>query len=265
MADYRNIDATVCQVAQTSQANRPAGEATLTIVEDAPQNLDSEVVTRLLQATQSTDPSDCTCVMRDALASGVLREDMADFYIPELARQLGAQWCSDQIGFVGVTIGVSRLQAMLRELGPVWSHDHTAIADAPAIMLIVPENAHHTLGAMVLAGQLRRKGYAVTIMLGLSTADVAIKMKMVRFQAVFLSASPSEKLETLRRIVDVVKASSRQPPPVVIGGSIFETIAEKSLKALTGADHATKRPDEALRRCGLTTKPKDSINLMHEI
>jgi hypothetical protein len=49
---------------------------------------------------------------------------------------------------------------------------------------------------------------------------------------------------------------------VVIGGSILEVETEKNLKTLTGADHATKRPDEALRLCGLRMNSQDSINLM---
>ncbi|WP_439155340.1 cobalamin B12-binding domain-containing protein [Yoonia sp.] len=262
MADCRNIDATAQKNARNSQTSRSAGKIALAVVQDVARHLDPVVLSRLRLAALGADKSECTRAMHDVLANGVRREDMADFYIPELARQLGEQWCSDELGFVGVTIGVSRLQAMLRDLGPEWSGDQSARADAPSILLIVPQDAHHTLGAMVLAGQLRRKGYSVRLMLGLRREEVATRMKLTKFQAVFVSASQSEKLETLRRIVDVVKTATLQPPLVVIGGSILEVETEKNLKTLTGADHATKRPDEALRLCGLRMNSQDSINLM---
>ena len=164
---------------------------------------------------------------------------------------MGDAWCVDQLSFAGVTIGVSRLQAMLRTLGPSWSGDNALHPEAPLMLLIVPQDAYHTLGAIVLSGQLRRKGMSVKLMLGGKPEDIADRVARNSFQAIFISSSRGETLESLRRIIDVVKTSAPKPPPIVVGGSILEVESANDVTALTGADYATRRPDEALRLCGL--------------
>jgi methanogenic corrinoid protein MtbC1 len=262
MADYRNIDAKAQKDAPKSLTSRSAANVALAVVQDVVRHLDAALIERLRDAALGADRDACIAVMHQALKDGACREDLADFYVPEVARQLGRDWETDDLGFVGVTIGVSRLQAMLRELGPEWSGDHSADPDAASIMVILPQNAYHSLGSMVLAGQLRRKGFSVRIMLGQGPDEIADMLQHTNFQSVFISASQSETLETLRRIVDVVKTATLQPTPVIIGGSILEVETEKNVTTRTGADYATKRPDEALRVCGLGAKPRGSVTLM---
>ena len=160
-------------------------------------------------------------------------------------------WCVDQISFAGVTIGVARLQGMLRDLGPEWSGDKTTDPSAPAVLLIVPENVHHTLGALVLSGQLRRRGLSVRLILGEPPGNIVVRLRRTNFSAVMVSASQSESLETIRRIIDVVRNAVQQPPPVVVGGGILEVETVENVTALTGADYATKNIEEALKLCGI--------------
>lgn len=252
MADFRNIGATV-------QTSRSAATAALAVVQDVTRHLDWAVLDRLLKAALDPDQGTCRSVMKDLLSGGMRPEDIADFYIPKLARQLGDQWCADTLGFVAVTIGVSRLQMMLRELAP-------SRLDGPgfaSIMLIVPQGDDHTLGAVVLAGQLRRKGFSVCLLLGPHTDEVAARIQQTQFQSVFISASQREELETLRGIVEAAKTATLQTPPIVIGGTILDVETAMNVTTLTGADHATKRPDEALKLCGLRAHFQDGISLMH--
>lgn len=263
MAEDRNIDAKAQTDAPKSSTSWSAGNVALAVVQDVVGDLDAALVERLRNAALGPDRNAFIAVMHQALNDGLCREDLADFYIPEVARHLGRDWETDDLGFVGVTIGVSRLQAMLHELGPEWSGDHSAEPDAPSIMVILPQNAHHSLGSMVLAGQLRRKGFSVRMMLGQGLDEIADMLQHTNFQSVFISASQSETLETLRQIVDVVKSATPKPPPVIIGGSILEVETEKNVTMRTGADYATKKPDEALRICGLGAKSRGSVILMH--
>jgi len=70
-------------------------------------------------------------------------------------------------------VAAAKLQAMLRDLGPDWAADTIAAADAPSILLMTPQNASHTLGAVVLAGQLRRRGYSVRIVFDADRTRIA--------------------------------------------------------------------------------------------
>jgi methanogenic corrinoid protein MtbC1 len=213
---------------------------------------DSCLLAKFCDATLKAEPADCRDVMAEALASGVSPEDLADVYIPEVARRLGDQWCSNQLSFASVTIGVSHLQSLLRDLGSSWWGDKGTDPSAPSIMLIVAQDVHHTLGAMVLSGQLRRKGLSVCLMLGVKPQEIATRVRGTLFQAIFISSSLGETLESVRRMVDVVKASAQGNPPIVVGGTLLDDETSENVTALTGADYATKIPDEALELCGLT-------------
>lgn len=263
MADHRNTDAkSQDKAAPAQRTNTSVARAALALLRDVNRHLDPKVMNELRAAALSAERAECTTVIKQAVASGTRREDLADFYIPELARQMGDEWCADELGFAGVTIGVSRLQSMLRDLGPDWSGDKGADPDAPSIMLIVLQDVYHTLGAMVLAGQLRRKGLSVRMMLGARAEEVVERLQQTRYDAVFISSSRGETLESLRRMVDVVKTAIDLPPPVVIGGTVLEVEAKENVTALTGADYATKFSDEALKLCGLETTFRSNVRLM---
>lgn len=214
--------------------------------------LDPYHLERMAKAAISMDRSSCDRAFEAALDDGIAPEVIADHYIPAIARDMGEAWCADEMNFATVTIGASRLQAKLRDLGPAWSGDLAGAVDAPTILLVVAHEIYHTLGAMVLAGQLRRKGMSVRLMLGATPGDVVARMIHSGYDAVFISASCGETLESLARIVKSVRQNKSSPPPIVLGGTILTTAPDA--RALTGADFATNDPDEALRLCELNGK-----------
>lgn len=187
--------------------------------------------------------------------SGLSSEAVADIYIAAAARHLGAMWAEDRMSCTAVTIATARLQQTLRELGPDWKADHSGDPMAPSVLVLVSRSADHTLGAALLAGQLRREGLSVRLILGASTHDVTSAMGQIRFDAVMISAAMGERLETLRELVDCVRAASDAAPPVVVGGSIVESPHHTidSLTAATTADLVTSDSGEAISFCGLTS------------
>jgi methanogenic corrinoid protein MtbC1 len=247
MADGQNRDV------MTDTAST-AGAPGLTLVPQVDRQLNLKIMEDMRQAVLSADRIDCRVVLQRALGAGIARDDIADLYIPELAREFGVDWCEDSLSFAAVTIGASRLQAMLRELGPEWIGDQSANPAAPSILLIVAQDVFHTLGALVLCGQLRRKGLSVRLVLGAQNSELSERLAKTTYDAVFMSSSMGETLESLRRIVDVIRTSSPRSLPVVIGGTILETETSYNVTTMTGADYATNIPSEALELCGLTTK-----------
>jgi len=230
------------------------------VVEDISHNLDPNLFTALKDAALSTNPDESKQAVKAALAHGTHPEDIADFYIPALARDMGDLWCADQLSFAGVTIGVSRLQAMLRALDPNWASDNATTNENASILLIVPQDVYHTLGAIVLSSQLRRKGFSVKLFLGGKPEDIANHITRTKTDAVFISSSAGETLEKLRQIIEVIRGSSGATCPIVIGGSILDVQEIHDVTALTGADYATKLPEEALKLCGLQETEKKKIS-----
>lgn len=238
MADYRNLQDTDMQSAMDDYSDAE------------PQNAQVEIVAQLKQIVLGAYNKDSSAILDIAADLGISRERLADHYIPEVARELGKQWCEDELGFADVTIGTARLQSMLRDLGPEWSADDSANPDAATVLLVVPEQTFHTLGAMVIAGQLRRNGLSVRVHLGASPKSIFELCEFTKYDAVFISATVDENIAHLKQIVDAVKKANKKPTPIVIGGAL--TIADDNVIARTGADYVTNSADTAITLCNLS-------------
>lgn len=209
-------------------------------------------VEKLCVAVSSRDPEAAPAVIEKMRAAHISSFDIADNYIPEVARRLGDAWCSDQMDFATVTIGSARLQGILRGLGPNWSADDQHINPlAPRCMVIVPAGAQHTLGATILAGQLRRAGISVSLELGRERAALQDKCKKATYDAFLISASQRESLNDIKRIVETVRGTGHKTP-VIIGGNVL-ALATDIVKQ-TGADFATSDIKSAIRFCGFDAR-----------
>lgn len=209
---------------------------------------------RLITASHAAGPEAVSSVAADMIRAGIAAEVIAEVYIPEVARQLGEMWCDDSIGFAGVTVGVARLQGLLRELGPEWRADTSGTAKGPTMLVVVGADVSHTLGATVLTGQLRRRGISVRLMVGARAEDIGPLLRQLHFDAVMISAAQGESVEALRKLVAAVKQTATRPTPVIVGGTISGEGPRQAsdLAALVGADYVTNDPDEALAHCRLT-------------
>ncbi|WP_191090195.1 cobalamin B12-binding domain-containing protein [Histidinibacterium aquaticum] len=188
-------------------------------------------------------------VLRRMIASGIRPEAVADLYIPALARRIGEEWCADRLSFTLVTISLARLQGLLRAVSPDWRADRSAAPDAQTVLLVVPAEEQHTLGALVLAGQMRRRGISVRVKLGFCHREMRREPMPGRYDAVMISAARGQSLDSLGKVVETLRRAVIGSPPVVIGGSVVETA--RDLCRSTGADFGTNDLNEALDRCDL--------------
>ncbi len=211
--------------------------------------LSERLVENLAAAVCHADPERRAAVVADMRASGIRREDIADFYVPEVARRLGAAWCEDRTSFAEVTVGTARLQGLLREIGADWFRDAGASRDAACVLVAVRADEYHTLGALVLAAQLGRLGASVRLVMGRNDAQIVDVVASAQFDAIFLSASQATQLAPVGRLVKRIRTVSQRAAPVVLGGSVVTRVTD--VKAQTGADHATTDARDALRACGL--------------
>jgi methanogenic corrinoid protein MtbC1 len=208
-------------------------------------------VRKLSDAALDPDPDACRRAADGLMRSGVTAVAVADDHIPAAARWIGEQWMQDEVSFAEVTISVSRLQTLLRCLGENPQTELSGGRREPGVLLLVSHDNDHTLGAMVLLGQLRRRGCSVRLLLGARPDTLSEKIAGMHFDAVMISAAQGNRMETLRRLVLAVRRAG-QDAPIVIGGSIVES--EPELCRRTGADHAEKDLQRALKLCRLTGK-----------
>jgi len=258
MADYRNVDIKPKTDPDPDPNLAKANHAATSLIDENSRQLDHRLLARLHDAVLAPTLGEGRSVVRQAVMSGVRSEDIADYYIPTLARSFGDLWCEDEMSFAEVTIAVSRLQSILRDLEAFWPGANAPGSQSVAtLLLIVPRDMFHTLGAFVLTGQLRRRGISVKMVLGGNTSGLADELRACKFDAIFVSASQSDSLVSLRGVVDAVQAATRDTPPVVVGGKILDVVSAETLMAETGADHATGNTEEALRHCGVLLTTRD--------
>ena len=109
---------------------------------------------------------------------------LADPYIPEAARRMGQLWHEDSMSWMEVTIGVGRMQSLLREIGTAWADDQAADNGRGAVMMLVPDREQHTLGPMVAMGQMRRFGVSVCLRIAPSFNELRSRVATRQFDGV---------------------------------------------------------------------------------
>jgi methylmalonyl-CoA mutase cobalamin-binding subunit len=205
-------------------------------------------------------------IMARMRQEGVSTREIIDIVLPEIARQAGRRWMDDEISFADVTIVTARLQETVRALGRVPRGGHetrntaeTALAKARArVLLIIPRPEEHTLGAFVLADQIRRYGCEVDVAMDQHPRQFAEKVRKTRYNMVGITASGRRSLASARELVEIIKTSVTRVTPVVLGGSVVG--GGKDLKAMTGVDHVVQDGPSALIACGLMDENEDAAH-----
>ena len=216
---------------------------------EAPERPLQSFVDRMLRAVLGSDPSALDVTVDVMRRAGVPGREIAEVYVPRVAEILGLGWSCDALDFAAVSIGAARLQAQLRRLDDIWAMAHPPRpGDCPAFLVGVPDGCQHTLGAAVLAGQLRHRGFAVHFDPALTAEALSRRAGSQRYAGIFLSASGAARLDSCAGLVASSRRANRDTP-VIIGGTILQD--HHDIPSLTGGDHATSDVVEALSLCGI--------------
>ena len=207
------------------------------------------VVSGLITAALSGKKDAFADLLRELKRARVSAAALADIYIPEAARRMGDAWQDDQMSWLDVSIGVGRMQSLLREIGTAWAADQAGDTGHGTVLLIVPEREQHTLGPMVAMGQLRRFGVSVCLRIAPSSNELRSLMASRQFDGVLISIATKDKLDTVTKTVQFIKTSATKPMPIVVGGAV--TTKVEDLAACTGADLASNDICAALEALGL--------------
>ncbi len=183
---------------------------------------------------------------------------IAEVYVPLIAQRLGDAWVQDTLDFAAVTIGCARLQRFLRGLESEWGVSSSPSKQSGQTVLVgVAAGNQHTLGATVLAGQLRHRGVSVCLDLELTAARLKSHVINQQLSAVLLSASMSDDLASLRELRDICKDQDRSMP-VVIGGVVQSLPVD--IKEQTGADLVTQNLQDVIALCASEkTEPQQAF------
>lgn len=209
------------------------------------EQLIAGLITASLSGTKAAFAGLLTEVKRARISLAAL----SDVYIPIAARRMGQAWLDDELSWIDVTIGVGRMQSLLREIGTAWVADQAGDTGHGTVMLIVPDREQHTLGPMVATGQLRRYGVSVCLRIAPSFDELRSLMAARHFDGVMISVATKEKLESVTKTVQFLKAITSSPPPIVVGGAVMSKVEDAA--SCTGADFSSNDIGAALEVMGL--------------
>lgn len=236
-----------------------------------------EIVPRLLMATRGnelapdTEPADDTIsaaevdefiqaiMFRDVQVAMVQVRSLRERGLPAAtifldllaptARQLGDLWLRDQCSFADVTIGLVRLQQIMRSLSPPVPHDANPLQRQPRALLMPFANEQHTLGLAVVREMLLGAGWRVELVnvahMGQATELVAAEW----YDLVGVSLSNDDLLDQLTSAISAMRRGSQnQSIGVLVGGASFNGRPDRG--SLVGADGAPGDGREAVRMAG---------------
>ena len=239
-------------------------------VQGAPMGLAAEIVAKLAARESQTDAVYSEAIVQrltDAVLTDnatlieALKPDMrrarispamlADIYIPEAARRLGRAWEDDELTFADVTIGTVRLQSILRDISSDWASDARKMAQlGGSVLLLLPEREHHTLGPLVVTGQLRRRGISVCLQLATADGEWKSMLRRRHFDGVIISVGWEGKLAAAAQLVATIKHLTKGKMPVAVGGAVLTRF--DAILTCDGADIVTNDLDCALHTLGLS-------------
>lgn len=199
---------------------------------DVPGNAAIELLCDALLSGYDTAAAD---LVQSERLGGMSADTLYHHYIAEAARRLGLRWERDEATAAQVILGAGRVYAILRDLRAVFLAEHlTAPPGAEAVFASVPGETHG-IGATIAADSLRRKGWDITLRLGLGHDALVEEIVRLRPTMVGLSASlPTMTFATARLIVAL---RMRCPQVwVLIGGPIVAH--DPDIAALVDADAA---------------------------
>lgn len=154
-------------------------------------------------------------------ARGVAVEDLYLHLLAPAARYLGDLWTEDLCSFTDVTVGLGRLQRVLRELSPSFGRSVDHPADGRSVLLLPAPGEQHTFGLVMVGEFFRAQGWSVSAG-GPATADAGELVANEWFDVVGFSLGAEVHLEALAQCICLVKRTTCNPGLVVlVGGPLF--------------------------------------------
>lgn len=205
----------------------------------------------------NNDPGKIDEQVTDMLAKGVTLESIFLFLLEPVARHLGDRWLEDDISFLDVHMGLTRLHQLICECESIGYQSENQPLPNQSILLTCAPGEDHTFGLTMVADFFRRYGWQVSNLCGLDDDFLMARLHSTHYSAVGFSLHHEANYDGLKKIVKQVRAKSNNKELVVmVGGDYF--IRNPESVELIGADiFATNGKDAVMKAtsaCKITSR-----------
>jgi methanogenic corrinoid protein MtbC1 len=202
------------------------------------------------------DEAAASAFVESLRAQGTPVESILLHLMAPVARQLGEMWESDATDFANVTLGVSRMQRIMRQLGETFSDDRRQTGGS--VLLTTIPGEQHSFGMSMVAEFFRREGWQISTGPFASHRDLRLLAQDRWFDIVGFSVTSDRRLDELKRDIDEVRRESRnRNVGIMLGGPMMITHPElvDSLGADMMSIDASTAPRQASEFVASLTNP----------
>lgn len=168
-------------------------------------------------------------------ARGVGIDSLFVDLLTPVARHLGELWEDDRCHFADVTVGLGRLQQIMRGLSSAFGTEIDAPPGGRRALLMPAPGEQHTFGLSMVAEFFARAGWEVVGEMDPMSTHFQDRVKNEWFDLVGISAGSSTRVDSIQCCIDAVrKHSHNRAVTVMVGGPLF--IVHPELVEQLGAD-----------------------------
>ena len=179
---------------------------------------------------------DADVLLAEMMARQLDPVSIACTYVPEAARILGARWASDEMSFIDVTLCTEKLHALVRRID--GRLPDVRPATGPSALVLVAEAEQHTLGAPIIALELRLAGFSAVVRVAPMASELTQLMAATRFDLAIVSVGCTSALDSAVGLVRTLRLLSRGEMCIFVGGAI--PLDDATLKKETAADRVLR-------------------------
>jgi methanogenic corrinoid protein MtbC1 len=203
----------------------------------SPQEVE-DFVRALLDEAEARADEAVAALRRRGLSVDALYMDL----LAPAARELGRQWEEDLCDFATVTVGLGRLQRLLRRLSPAFGSEVEHPPSGRRVLLTQPAAEKHMFGLSMVAEFFRRDGWDVLGGIAGVGIDAVAWARRDWFDVAGYSIGSERHLPWLKDgIAELRRASRNRALVVLVGGPLFTLHPE--LCREVGADATTDARD----------------------
>lgn len=140
------------------------------------------------------------------------------FLFEKIAIALGEKWVDDEADFLDVTIGMARLQAVLRGYVEAQIVEPPRAHETCDVLIATMPGEEHTFAATLLELNMRLLGWNTTLFSAKTHKDFARKVEADCYDVVCLSWSTDALTDSLANLKTTIEAFDIEKRPVLIAG-----------------------------------------------
>lgn len=197
----------------------------------------AEEIEAFARTSVDGDVNDLLSFVERLCAEGLTVESILLDLVAAAARLLGDQWLADDRPFTEVTAGLCTLQKVVHILGPSFAPPR---ANHGFVVLVAVQPEQHTLGIYLTGEFLRRAGWGVHVAPAMTETELLTLVREQHVDMVGLTASNSDMIPSLEKLIERVKRSSKnRDVAIMVGGPLSLEEYEKLDAAIVCRDPRT--------------------------